>query len=207
MIDSISHVSVAVDMWEEGHDPDVAQVFVAGATGRLGARIVRELLKQPGIKLRAGVRDVEKAATYLQIAVDQGLLPADASKRIALVPVDVTKPETLKAAIGNAGKVGGVLSLTVALGWGRLHQVFKSLLLGQHVRKRLSVVQQTGPKGMKGNDLIVGLLWSVHPLKDHLRYATPAKWPLGSFQAKELVLTEMCGLSLHFEEWATAAVT
>jgi uncharacterized protein YbjT (DUF2867 family) len=111
MTESVSHVSHVFHSSRHVRrraTSDVAQVFVAGATGRLGARIVRELLKQPGIKLRAGVRNVEKAATYLQIAVDQGLLPADASKRIALVSVDVTKPETLKAAIGNAGKVGGV---------------------------------------------------------------------------------------------------
>ena len=35
-------------------------MFVAGATGRLGVRIVRELLAQ-GYKVRAGVRNAEKA--------------------------------------------------------------------------------------------------------------------------------------------------
>lgn len=39
---------------------DNSTVFVAGATGRLGARIVRELLAQ-GFKVRAGVRNLDKA--------------------------------------------------------------------------------------------------------------------------------------------------
>lgn len=39
--------------------PDPGLVFVAGSTGRLGARIVRELLKQ-GYRVRAGVRNMDK---------------------------------------------------------------------------------------------------------------------------------------------------
>ena len=35
-------------------------VFVAGATGQTGRRIVKELLGQ-GFEVRAGVRDIEKA--------------------------------------------------------------------------------------------------------------------------------------------------
>ena len=44
----------------KGSALDNSTVFVAGATGRLGARIVRELLSQ-GFKVRAGVRNMEKA--------------------------------------------------------------------------------------------------------------------------------------------------
>lgn len=81
-------------------------MFVAGATGRLGARIVRQLLlESPQLRVRAGVRNPEKAAEYLRTAVDYGLLPADAARRVTFVPVDLTKPDTIAPAIGNAAKV------------------------------------------------------------------------------------------------------
>jgi nucleoside-diphosphate-sugar epimerase len=83
------------------------QVFVAGATGRLGARIVRQLLlESPQLRVRAGVRDATKAAEYLRTAVGYGLLPADAARRVQLVELDLTDPDTIAPAIGNAGKVG-----------------------------------------------------------------------------------------------------
>lgn len=82
------------------------QVFVAGATGRLGARIVRQLLLElPQLRVRAGVRNPEKAAEYLRTAVAYGLLPSDAARRVTLVSVDLTKPDTIPTAIGNASKV------------------------------------------------------------------------------------------------------
>ncbi|BDA45967.1 probable protein TIC 62, chloroplastic at N-terminal half [Coccomyxa sp. Obi] len=85
-------------------DPNT--VFVAGATGRLGARIVRQLLlESPQLRVRAGVRDAEKAAEYLRTAVSYGLLPTDAARRVALVPLDLTDPDTITPAIGNAAKV------------------------------------------------------------------------------------------------------
>ena len=79
---------------------------MAGATGRLGARVVRELLAaSPQLRVRAGVRNPETAGEFLQAAVAYGLLPADAARRVQLVPVDITQPDTLPSAIGNAGKV------------------------------------------------------------------------------------------------------
>jgi NAD(P)-dependent dehydrogenase (short-subunit alcohol dehydrogenase family) len=56
-------------------------VFVAGATGRLGARIVRELLGQ-GFRVRAGVRNADKAETYLAIAASYGLLSKEELGRL-----------------------------------------------------------------------------------------------------------------------------
>ncbi len=87
-------------------------MFVAGATGRLGARIVRQLLlESPQLRVRAGVRDTEKAAEYIRTAVSYGLLPTDAARRVALVPLDLTDPDTIVPAIGNAAKVSRFTSL------------------------------------------------------------------------------------------------
>jgi uncharacterized protein YbjT (DUF2867 family) len=64
------------------------KVFVAGATGQTGQRIVAELVKRQ-IPVRALVRDLEKA---------RQILPAEAE----LVVGDVLQPESLKAAIGDS---------------------------------------------------------------------------------------------------------
>ncbi|KAK9817799.1 hypothetical protein WJX72_002337 [[Myrmecia] bisecta] len=83
-------------------DPNT--VFVAGATGRLGARIVRELLAQ-GLRVRAGARNVEQARNFVATAATYGLLSPDAVRRLEVVSVDLEKQETIAPAIGNAGKV------------------------------------------------------------------------------------------------------
>lgn len=57
-------------------------------------------------RVRAGVRNVEKAEGYLKTALEYGIIPADAAKRLTVVPVDLTDVDTLTGAIGNAGKVG-----------------------------------------------------------------------------------------------------
>jgi len=64
------------------------KVFVAGATGQTGRRIVAELV-QRGIPVRALVRDMENA---------RQILPPEAE----LVVGDVLQPESLKAAIGDS---------------------------------------------------------------------------------------------------------
>jgi uncharacterized protein YbjT (DUF2867 family) len=64
------------------------KVFVAGATGQTGQRIVAELVKRQ-IPVRALVRDLENA---------RQILPAEAE----LVVGDVLQPESLKAAIGDS---------------------------------------------------------------------------------------------------------
>lgn len=61
-------------------------------------------------RVRAGVRDVETAQGYVDTAIAYGLLPRDASRRISLVECDVSDPDTLVPAIGNAAKVGAILS-------------------------------------------------------------------------------------------------
>lgn len=53
----------AISKKEDWKDENV--VFVAGATGRVGSRTVRELLKL-GLQVRAGVRSAKKAETLVQ---------------------------------------------------------------------------------------------------------------------------------------------
>ena len=60
----------------------VTTVFVAGASGSTGRRVVRELRKR-GLTVRAGVRDVEKARAN-GLALDDN---------VVLVTADVTQPE------------------------------------------------------------------------------------------------------------------
>ncbi|KAK9819986.1 hypothetical protein WJX72_004808 [[Myrmecia] bisecta] len=73
----------------------VTTVFVAGASGATGKRVVKELRNQ-GLKVRAGVRDIAKAEAA-GLALDS---------QVKLVEADVTKsPESLAAAIGDAQAV------------------------------------------------------------------------------------------------------
>ncbi|KAI7836826.1 hypothetical protein COHA_009327 [Chlorella ohadii] len=87
-----------------GRGRDASTVFVAGSTGRLGARIVRELLGK-GFKVRAGVRNPDKADTFLEIASSYGLLSKDELGRLTVVECDLERPETIAPAIGGAAKV------------------------------------------------------------------------------------------------------
>eukprot|EP00898_Chlorokybus_atmophyticus_P002104 jgi/Chlat1/2895/Chrsp2S04629 len=83
---------------------DSNTIFVAGATGRLGARIVRELL-QRGFNVRAGVRNPEKAQALLQAAQGLDLLDGAGGRRLQLVEVDLEQPDTIPAALAGAGRV------------------------------------------------------------------------------------------------------
>ncbi|UKP00798.1 CIA30 family protein [Nostoc sp. UHCC 0870] len=60
---------------------NVGVILVAGATGGVGKRVVKRLLER-GYKVRALVRDIDKARSILSNDVD-------------LVAADITKPETL----------------------------------------------------------------------------------------------------------------
>lgn len=85
-------------------DNAVNQVFVAGATGRLGARVVRELLAQ-GFSVRAGTRDTDKAAEWKALATQYGIITAEQAKKLAIVPFDLTDEDSLQPALGNASRV------------------------------------------------------------------------------------------------------
>eukprot|EP00887_Chlorella_sp_A99_P003986 scaffold11.g3986.t1 len=87
-----------------GSSLDQGTVFVAGATGRLGARIVRELLAQ-GYRVRAGVRSAKKAESHIKNATSYGLLSQEELGRLSVVLCDLENPDTIRPAIGRAAKV------------------------------------------------------------------------------------------------------
>ncbi|KAI5066014.1 hypothetical protein GOP47_0018638 [Adiantum capillus-veneris] len=98
-------------------------VFVAGATGKVGSRTVRELLKL-GFSVRASTRNAEKAqALFEDVASSSagavgsddaspfgifslfGFLKPKAGKRLEIVECDLEDPESIEPALGNAGVV------------------------------------------------------------------------------------------------------
>jgi len=86
-----------------------SQVFVAGATGRLGCRVVLELLRNKKLKVRAGARNPEEARNLVKTATDYGILTGDAARRLTVVPVDLEDEDSIAPAVGNAGRVGPLL--------------------------------------------------------------------------------------------------
>ncbi|KAA3485629.1 Protein TIC 62, chloroplastic [Gossypium australe] len=99
----------------DSKDEDLA--FVAGATGRVGSRTVRELLKL-GFRVRAGVRSAQKAETLVQsvkqLKLDpEGTTPSNrqslffrpAVEKLEIVECDLEKQDTIAPAIGNASVV------------------------------------------------------------------------------------------------------
>ncbi|XP_051133008.1 protein TIC 62, chloroplastic isoform X2 [Andrographis paniculata] len=86
---------------------DEKLVFVAGATGRVGSRTVRELLKL-GFRVRAGVRSTQKAEPLVKSVKDMksedvgGNNPID---MLELVECDLEKPAEILPALGNSSTV------------------------------------------------------------------------------------------------------
>lgn len=78
---------------------------MAGATGRLGCRVVLELLRNKKLKVRAAARNPDEARQLVKTATEYGILPADAARRITVVPVDLEDADSIAPALGNAGKV------------------------------------------------------------------------------------------------------
>ncbi|KAK4401580.1 protein, chloroplastic [Sesamum angolense] len=92
----------------DGGQKDGNLVYVAGATGRVGSRTVRELLKL-GFRVRAGVRSIQRAASLLQSVqnmklddVAGGTQPTD---KFELVECDLEKRNQIGQALGNASIV------------------------------------------------------------------------------------------------------
>ncbi|KAL1811918.1 hypothetical protein ACET3Z_021983 [Daucus carota] len=102
--------SVAVEaIPQDINSKDENVVFVAGATGKVGSRTVRELLKL-GCKVRAGVRNIKRAES-LQKSVQQMKLDGGAddetqfTKNFELVECDLEKTDQIGPAIANASTV------------------------------------------------------------------------------------------------------
>ncbi|XP_038887687.1 protein TIC 62, chloroplastic [Benincasa hispida] len=95
-----SEAGPAISKKEDSKDEDL--VFVAGATGRVGSRTVRELLKL-GFRVRAGVRNSQKAETLVEnvkrIKLDEAV------EKLETVVCDLEKPNQIGSAIGNASIV------------------------------------------------------------------------------------------------------
>nr|PNR46243.1 hypothetical protein PHYPA_013362 [Physcomitrium patens] len=70
-------------------------VFVAGATGKVGSRTVRELLKS-GVQVRAGVRDVSRGQAVLKAT--------DKSESLEFVKCDLEN-DAIESCLGDAGVV------------------------------------------------------------------------------------------------------
>ncbi|XP_071726154.1 protein TIC 62, chloroplastic [Rutidosis leptorrhynchoides] len=90
-------------------EKDESIIFVAGATGKVGSRTVRELLKL-GFNVRAGVRSIQRAEALVksvkQMKVDEALSDAiQPIEKFQLVECDLEKPEQIKAALGSASTV------------------------------------------------------------------------------------------------------
>ncbi|CAN0854366.1 Protein PLASTID TRANSCRIPTIONALLY ACTIVE 16, chloroplastic [Linum grandiflorum] len=93
---------------------DPGTVFVAGATGQVGVRIARTLLRD-GFSVRAGVAELDAAqelarlaAAYKSISdstLSIQIISNEESKRLNAVESTFTSAESIAKAIGNASKV------------------------------------------------------------------------------------------------------
>ncbi|MCO5582827.1 hypothetical protein L7F22_036727 [Adiantum nelumboides] len=101
-------------------------VFVAGATGKVGSKTVRELLKL-GFSVRASTRNVEKAQALFEDVANSpagapgsndaspfnifspaklfGFFKPKVGKRLEIVECDLENPESIETALSNAGVV------------------------------------------------------------------------------------------------------
>ena len=79
-------------------------MFVAGASGRTGIRCVKDLLES-GYRVRAGVRNQDKFQQYIETSLQYEMLTKEELQRLEIVQFDVTDPETIRPALGNAAKV------------------------------------------------------------------------------------------------------
>ncbi|XP_038706364.1 protein PLASTID TRANSCRIPTIONALLY ACTIVE 16, chloroplastic-like [Tripterygium wilfordii] len=87
-----------------GRRKDPATVFVAGATGQAGIRIVQTLLRE-GFSVRAGVPDLGQAQELARLAVQYKIISKEESKRFNAVESSFQNAESIAKAIGNASKV------------------------------------------------------------------------------------------------------
>lgn len=96
---------------QEANSKDKDLAFVAGATGRVGSRVVRELLKI-GFRVRAGVRNAQRAQTLVQSVKQikeygkrEPGNSTPAVEKLEIVECDLENKSNIGAAIGNASIV------------------------------------------------------------------------------------------------------
>ncbi|KAG0604947.1 hypothetical protein M758_9G021200 [Ceratodon purpureus] len=87
-----------------GRRNDPRTVFVAGATGQIGARISQQLL-HAGFNIRGGVRDIYFAQQLAEFATQYGVITREEAKRLNAVEFDFKNVDSVAKAIGNASKV------------------------------------------------------------------------------------------------------
>ncbi|KAF0927595.1 hypothetical protein E2562_034473 [Oryza meyeriana var. granulata] len=83
---------------------DLQTVFVAGATGQAGVRIVQTLLRQ-GFSVRAGVPDLASVQELARLAAAYRLISPAEARRLNAVESDFDDPEAIAKSIGPATKV------------------------------------------------------------------------------------------------------
>ncbi|XP_045819677.1 protein TIC 62, chloroplastic [Trifolium pratense] len=100
--------STAEGIPEKKDSKDDNLVFVAGATGKVGSRTVRELIKL-GFRVRAGVRNAQRASTLVQsvkqLKLDGTSGGSEAVEKLEIVECDLEKPNQIGPALGNASTV------------------------------------------------------------------------------------------------------
>ncbi|XP_024534002.1 titin homolog isoform X2 [Selaginella moellendorffii] len=94
---------------------DTTVVFVAGATGNVGSRTVKELVKS-GLRVRAGVRSIDKAESILGETISSITASSPLDRVLAffglrkddqleIIDCDLEKPDEIESALGNSGVV------------------------------------------------------------------------------------------------------
>lgn len=86
-----------------GSGKDNNVVFVAGATGKVGSRVVKELVKS-GFQVRAGVRAVARGQALLE-AAKLSKTSSSEKEPVVLVECDLEKVDAIENSLENAGVV------------------------------------------------------------------------------------------------------
>jgi len=104
------HLAVKSSASSEGIEKG-SQIFVAGATGRLGSRIVAELLNS-GYKVVAGARNPSKMQSILQEMTSEGKVKREVTQNLKTVQFDIETDsvQTLQ------GRIAGCAAVISAVG-------------------------------------------------------------------------------------------